>query len=481
MRLIRIVVPEDRRGAVTETLDEMGLDYAVTGDEREGTLTFEFPIPPGAANEALGRLRDAGVDQEETYTVIDTAEAALTPNSRSIQERYGSTYNPLPQYELRGKLRSISQDTFAYLALIFLSSVIAAVGLLIDSPAIVVGSMVVAPIVGPILTASAGATIGERAMVSRGIQKQVWGLVAGVGGAFATSLALRWLSLLPNQLAISSIELISLRIAPGAAAVTVGLAAGAAAAFGLTTEGPIAIVGVMVAAALIPAAATAGIGLAWTAPLVVIGSVLVLASTVVAIHLGVVVTLVALGYRPSLAELRREADRSLLRTVGVALGALALAVAVGLTGVATYEQIQYQQEVNRQVEAALAGPAYGDAEVVSVSVEFGYPVAIAGSETVTVTLTRSADATYPGLAERLRDRIAARTTHSPTVRVRYVEYDRAVGADEEWIGGWGRPFGGTFDPFVAVDRGGTRAETGTGTGFGAGTGADAVRVGAETA
>ena len=69
---------------------------------------------------------------------------------------------------------------------------------------------------------------------------------------------------------------------------------GAAGAFGISTDLPVSLIGVAVAAALIPAAAAVGIGLAWGYPAVAGGAFVLL----VAINLAGSLTLWYLGDRP---------------------------------------------------------------------------------------------------------------------------------------------------------------------------------------
>lgn len=80
----------------------------------------------------------------------------------------------------------------------------------------------------------------------------------------------------PETLAITSLDLISVRLSPGVLSAAIGLAAGAAAAFGLTTSGPTSLIGVMIAAAPIPAVATSGIAIVCSEPRVAVGSFLLL-------------------------------------------------------------------------------------------------------------------------------------------------------------------------------------------------------------
>jgi uncharacterized hydrophobic protein (TIGR00271 family) len=306
--------------------------------------------------------------------------------------------------------------------MIFLSAIIATAGLLIDSPAIVVGSMVIAPFVGPILTTGVGATTGDWKMAIDGFRLQVLGVVVSVAGAAATAFALKQLSLVPSTLAPASIELVTLRLAPSAVAVLVGLTAGAAATFGITTQGPLSLIGVMIAAALIPAAGVVGIGLAWATPVIVVGTLLLLVVTILAINVAMFATLWLLRYRSSPRTLVGYVSGSQANRVVVLLVALVVVLSASGVTVTTAQQVSYQRSVNQQVEEVLSQDRYSDLQATSVSVQYAYPVGFSDRETVTVSVARTTDRLYSSLPSELQQQIRATTGQNPVVRVQFVDY-----------------------------------------------------------
>ncbi|WP_227352753.1 TIGR00341 family protein [Haladaptatus salinisoli] len=417
MRLIHVLVPEEREEDVLGVLDERDVDYVVitaSGVADGGTLV-EFPLPTDAVSDVLGRLHEAGLD-EESYIVVGTAETAETSTMELLENRYASDFSPLATDELRSKSRDMSRDPYSFVWMIILSAVIAAGGLLIDSPAVVVGSMVIAPLVGPILTTGVGVVTGDRKMVADSVGFQVGGLVVAVVAATLFSFFLRLTGFAPVGLDVSSLELVTVRLAPTLITVAIGLAAGSAAAFALTTEGPTALVGVMIAAALLPGAATVGIALVWGALVVALGAALLLAVTVLVINAAVIVTLQYLGYRS-------DGGGSSVPSSGTGIiGLVVLVVVVGGVLFGTYHQLSFERETTSAVEDVLSRPAYGGLDVVAVRTEYDAP---SGSRTVTVTLSRTSNRSYPTLARDIQRRIAARTGRSPEVRVRYRDYQVA--------------------------------------------------------
>ncbi|PSP73169.1 DUF389 domain-containing protein [Halobacteriales archaeon QS_3_64_16] len=427
MRLVRALLTERNRESVLEALREKDIDFVLTsGDEESAdTSIVEFPVPADGLGDVLDSAREAGLDDE--YVVIISAENAITPNTETLRDRYANDYDPLRPPELRSKARNQSQDPGSYAAMIFLSAVIAAIGLLVDSAAIMVGSMVIAPLVGPTLTAAVGGITGDRAMVVDSVRIQALGLVAAVLGATALAAFMNYSGFVPTPLDVDSIELIGVRMAPGLPSLLVGTAAGSAAAFGLTTKGSNSLVGVMIAAALIPAAAVVGIAIVWGEPLIALGGAALLVSTMAAINLSLYATLWVL-YRSQEFDPALLGDRTTTRAGLVTVALIVLAVAIA--GAGTYQQASFQHAVTGEVESVLDEPAYESLSVVSIRTQYGGTDPFRSPESVTVTLTKNANASYPQLSNRLYQQVAAATDPSVTVSVRFVTYQRTSGPEE---------------------------------------------------
>lgn len=130
------------------------------------------------------------------------------------------------------------------------STVVAAIGLDADNVAAVIGAMVIAPLLGPILAFSFATALGDFALLVRSARSAAAGLATGIGAAALISLVMPI-----NQ---GSHELMS-RTIVGLDSIALALAAGAAAALSIATGMSSALVGVMVAVALLPPAAAIGL------------------------------------------------------------------------------------------------------------------------------------------------------------------------------------------------------------------------------
>ncbi len=144
-----------------------------------------------------------------------------------------------------------------FFVLLLLAAVIATFGLISDSTASVIGAMIVAPLMGPIMATAAAVVMGSAERALRSLALVVVGVICVIG----LSMALTWI--VPD-VAISFTEnsQLSSRIAPGLLALLTALASGAAGAF-ITAREEIAdsIGGVAIAISLVPPLCVVGIAL----------------------------------------------------------------------------------------------------------------------------------------------------------------------------------------------------------------------------
>ncbi|WP_306052967.1 DUF389 domain-containing protein [Natronococcus wangiae] len=453
MRTLYVRVPDRSRDEVFETLAELDVEYATlttespanvpeTGgpitDEADGAVLLQIPLPTDAIGPVLEALEDAGVDTRR-YTIVSSGETAMTSTWETLEKRHARDYDPLTTPELRSKVMDLSPDPVSYYALMVLSALIATVGLLEDSPAIVVGSMVIAPVVGPVLTASVGGLTGDRRMVTDSLRMQAIGLAVAVLAAAALGLVLQAFRFSPPVIDLGTIDLIGVRLAPNTLALIVGLAAGAAGGIGLTTKGPMSLIGVMIAAALIPTAAASGIGFVWDRPLIGIGTLALLIVTIVAINAACFAALWVL-YRPPLGSDGGVLDFRSSREAAIVIAVLAvLATVVVATAGASIQQIAFERNVTDAVHDVVDDPARENLTVVAIRSEYADPSPFTAPQSVTVVLsdTNPADSPPPDLADEIADEIESRTDQSVTVRVRFVEYQETTAAEPERLGARG--------------------------------------------
>lgn len=173
---------------------------------------------------------------------------------------------PLPLKLLSRSLWKGADASLSYYIMLFLSGVIAVLGLLAGSTAAIIGAMIVAPLMGPIVAMAFAITMNNRRLLKQSLLSVLTGSLMVVLTAFVVTEILGITTLNPEIVERTQPTLIDL---------AVGLAAGAAGSFAKTRrEIADALPGVAIAVALVPPLSVIGIGLALDSRSIALGSTL---------------------------------------------------------------------------------------------------------------------------------------------------------------------------------------------------------------
>ena len=155
--------------------------------------------------------------------------------------------------ELYEKRIASSKPSLGFFVLLISSAVIATLGLISNSTAVVIGAMIVAPLMDPILSLAFGLAVSDGKLIRRSAVTVTFGVVAVVGTAALLSLILGISNVQSEIIGRTSPNLIDLGIA---------VAAAVAGSFSMTRERlSSSIAGVAIAVALVPPLCVSGIGL----------------------------------------------------------------------------------------------------------------------------------------------------------------------------------------------------------------------------
>jgi len=433
VRLVQVMIPPGKRESILRTLDEEGIDYVVTDETsgREYTATVTFPLPQAAVEPVLEQLRDAGLDRD-AYTVVIDAETVISRRFDDLVERYEEMEengDRIAREELAARARSLAPNWRTFVIMTVVSSVVATAGLLLDSAAVVVGSMVIAPLIGPAMATSTGSVVDDRDLLLRGVKLQVAGGVLAVVAAAVFAALLRTAHVVPLEAAdVFAIDEVRERLVPDVLSLAIALGAGVAGALSLSTGVSTALVGVMIAAALVPPTAVVGIGLAWGSPRTVSGAFVLVLVNFLSINFAALAVLWLTGYRPESWFRREEARTATLKRIAT-LGVALLVLSSMLAGVTygAYRSATFEEETRLAVDDTLDD--YDGLEQLSITVAYEETFPFSRPERVTVTVGHPPGSETPELAGRLAERLGALT--NPPVRddrpiaveVRYVAVD----------------------------------------------------------
>ena len=201
------------------------------------------------------------------------------------------------------KLMEASTPDFDYFYLIGLSVLMATFGLLLNSGAIVIGSMLIAPLMFPILGVSLGLVMSNYSVLGRSISTLVRSLSVGLGLAFLGAFFF-------GDDAMYQTAEVTLRTEAHLLHLFVAIVAGAAVSYVLARpEWSDTVPGVAIAVALIPPLATIGIGLAAFDPAIITGATTILILNV----FGIIGTAMVIFLLMNLSEKQHIAESTIKR------------------------------------------------------------------------------------------------------------------------------------------------------------------------
>jgi len=280
---ITLLVEEDNRQAL---LDRLQGALAGRDDWRITLLPVETTIP--------------FPERDEPEEPADEEEPKKTKGGQSREEIYNAVWG-------------YSRPDRNYVVFVVLSTVVAAFGMIEDNIAVVVGGMVIAPLLGPNLALAVGVAMGDGRLIARAIATNAVGIALAFG--LSLLIALIW------PVDARSSELLA-RSNVGFDGMAVALASGAAAALSLVSGISSALVGVMVAVALLPPTAAVGIFLGTGHADLAQGALLLLAVNVVCVNLAAQVVMVSRGITPRTFFEKKHARRATLINGAIWLGLL---------------------------------------------------------------------------------------------------------------------------------------------------------------
>jgi uncharacterized hydrophobic protein (TIGR00341 family) len=222
------------------------------------------------------------------------------------EEKEKSTENyvgRISREELYADVSSGSELTLVFIGLVLLSTLVAGVGLIRDDVAVIIGAMVIAPLLGPNVSMALSVTLGDLDLGWRSLKTNAAGLLVSMALAFIMGILM--------NVDLESQQLVN-KTNVSLGDITIALAAGSAGVLAFTRGVPAAIVGVMVAVALLPPLVNVGLLLGAGYTNLAVGSIILTLTNLICINLAGILTFLVQGVRPRTwweAEKAKKATR----------------------------------------------------------------------------------------------------------------------------------------------------------------------------
>lgn len=302
MKYVKIIANKESADTVLAIAKKEEVqDFRLGVVEEDGMQQMRMLVSDDKLQLVLDALQDLLLKQPTAHVAVLPVEVSLPkPKEEERKQEEAATEAREALYE--GVEKGVQLD-LNFVVLVVLSSLVAAIGLITNNVAVIIGAMVIAPLLGPNLALSLGTAMGDLSLIRKSVQTLLAGILLAI--AAPASLGIFW------SFDVTNHELM-LRTAVGIDSIALALASGAAAALSLTTGLSSVLVGVMVAVALLPPAAALGLMLGAGYTNLATGAGLLLVINIVCVNLASKVIFDIKGIRPAGWREKEKAKRSIV-------------------------------------------------------------------------------------------------------------------------------------------------------------------------
>lgn len=301
LRQIEIVVPDEGKNDFEELLKDGSVEHYWNNSSESSGYLLKALVDASKTEVFLDNAEKI-IRKNEGYRIVITAVVATIPRIEKIEKdetdqekkRAEPWEQPLrgirvSREELYNDVQDSVQLNAVYIAMVTLSTIVAALGVLRDSTAVVIGAMVIAPLLGPNVGLALSTTLGDLKLFINSMKTNLTGLTV----AFLLSLILGMVLEVE-----ASLYQIASRTDVHLSDIALALASGAAGVLAYTIGMSAAVIGVMVAVALLPPLVTAGLLVGDSQFELAYYAFLLLVTNVICVNLAAVTTFILQGVRP---------------------------------------------------------------------------------------------------------------------------------------------------------------------------------------
>ncbi|WP_433372626.1 DUF389 domain-containing protein [Streptosporangium sp. CA-115845] len=255
---LRVISPPELSDGVLEVLETcVGVVNIVVlpGAARSpaGDLV-QFDVAREAANEVIEYLQRLGLHTEGSIAAEEVDLSLSEVSERAQEEAPGDGDDAVVWAEFAQRVGDDSRLTWAFLAFLMIATQIAAIGVIVNSPILIVGAMVLGPEFGAIAAICFGLIRTDRQLIGRALRTLAVGFAVALAITFVCALAWRWLGWIDSGSLRTGHEEIEFIVKPDRWSFIVALLAGAAGVLSVTAGKSSALVGVFISVTTVPAA-----------------------------------------------------------------------------------------------------------------------------------------------------------------------------------------------------------------------------------
>lgn len=331
LRTVQVLLPKTDQASLEELMKNERLVSWWREGGSDQRVNLQYLLPAEETEGLLDSLEQQFGKREGFRVIISQVEAVLPRPAPEPPPEPVLSSVPAPKKfyrvsreELLSEVGDGTKLNRIFVAMVVLSSIVAAVGLSRDSVAVIIGAMVIAPLLGPNMGAALATTLGDVGMI-RSSARTLF-----VGVALALLFGFGFGALFPANIESNEMVLRAQEMHPFD--LILALASGAAGALSFTTGAGSALIGVMVAVALLPPLIASGIFLGSGSYAAALNAGLLFLANFICVNLAAVGTFLLQGIRPRTWWEDKKAKRMARQALGIWITLLAVLAAIVIYG-----------------------------------------------------------------------------------------------------------------------------------------------------
>lgn len=302
LRLLEIVLPEEDENTAQDLLKDFDIIHFWHERGHEEKVFLKLLLPAEKTEAVLDVLEKRFSSKEAFRMTLLPVEASIPrpgpgpeqtwkeKEAQAIAEQQTTIGGRISREELYADVQDVAGFSRVYMVMVALSAVVAAIGILRNNMAIIIGAMVIAPLLGPNVGLSLATALADATLARKALRTSALGIFVALVISLVLGLVITFDPTMPQM---------APRTEVGLGDIVLALASGTAGALAFTSGLPsTTLVGVMVAVALLPPLVTFGllVGAGWQT--MAMGALLLFLTNLICVNLSGVATFLVLGIRP---------------------------------------------------------------------------------------------------------------------------------------------------------------------------------------
>jgi uncharacterized hydrophobic protein (TIGR00341 family) len=333
LRLVEIFLPSEKTANLFDIIADFPSATLVQKEDEEGQLHVKLLMAAEKTELLLDKLEATFHHREEyrdKFRILITPVQATIPRidkpmdkdapAEQDAARHKIKHARVSREELYANIHEASKLTWLFAIMVAFSAIVAAIGLLRNNTAVVIGAMVIAPLLGPNVALALASALGDKDLAKSARRANIAGIFIPFFLAMIIGIVFKYDS--------GGVEIMS-RTNISLSDIVLALITGCIASLSFTMAMAGTLIGVMVAVALLPPLVASGILLGAGEWKYAIAAGLLFLTNLICVNLAGVITFLVQGVQPLWwwdKEKAKKATRRALITWVVCLALLVLSI-----------------------------------------------------------------------------------------------------------------------------------------------------------